>query len=354
MRILTLFAGRFLAVAWSGSPVEILSGENGKFVRHAANTDSRLPSDTVSKVTCLGWGLNSVHIEGLVPLDSDAATKPGYHGEGLTIEQWHDKYRLHQKPDEVVENLLSSPGQSSTSLPQSLPRQLALVDVEQVLPKLSPIPPRADSVRKGDQHDIFTTQSSLDTYFFSLYNRGSSALDVMVIGHDDGSFYVVLDQIFRMKGKRTNLNVLNFTQATDQLPTYLAHASHPYLAHHALLRGFKAEDTESRADTYHSFFVETYIIPKTGSDGSHLDLIMSKTALTRDLGNYALHTAECLQADWKVQRNLPLRFMENVNETLGEKGEGSLEQNLYHLAMTGDYSPTMLEWLRDELAERVS
>lgn len=44
--------------------------------------------------------------------------------------------------------------------------------------------------------------------------------------------------------------------------------------------------------------------------------------------------------------------MENVNETLEEKGEGVLEDNLYHLAMTGNFTPTILEWLRDELAER--
>ena len=46
--------------------------------------------------------------------------------------------------------------------------------------------------------------------------------------------------------------------------------------------------------------------------------------------------------------------MSFVNETLEEKKEATLVQNLYHLAVTGNCPPTIKEWLVDELTERVS
>ena len=57
---------------------------------------------------------------------------------------------------------------------------------------------------------------------------------------------------------------------------------------------------------------------------------------------------------WTHSQDLPSKFMRNVNESLEEKEEGTLVENLYHLAVTGHCPATLKEWLVDELAERVS
>jgi hypothetical protein len=69
------------------------------------------------------------------------------------------------------------------------------------------------------------------------------------------------------------------------------------------------------------------------------------------------YVGECLTAlsyHWKHAKELPAKFMDNVNEELAEKNEPNLARSLYHLAATGDCPPTLKEWLVDILAERVS
>lgn len=334
-----------------------MSGENGKFVRHADNTEAAaVDEEDAPRVTCLGWGVNSTHTGDVYEGKTIAnAGSTFMETSNPTTEEWYDRAGTSSLTNNPLEDALANDTYGLSDTVRSLPRQLALLDVERALPKLSPIP-RGDNARRGEQNDTFSTQAALDTYFYSLYNRGSSVIDVMAVGHDDGSFYVILDQIFRMKGGKTNLDPLQLPQMPERPPSYLMHASHPQSPHHALLRGFQEDDisqTErSTPPLYSNLFLEHYTIPNTNSDGSHLDLIMSKTALTRDLGNYAAHTANSLQRDWKTHRDLPSRFMRGINMELEEKSEGTLEQNLYQLAMTGSYTPTMLEWVKDTLAER--
>jgi anaphase-promoting complex subunit 4 len=86
--------------------------------------------------------------------------------------------------------------------------------------------------------------------------------------------------------------------------------------------------------------------------GSHLHMIESKTAQLETLVQYVKECLLALNHHWAHAKELPSRFMENINETLAEKQEATLVQSLYHLAVTGDSPPTLKEWLVDILAER--
>jgi anaphase-promoting complex subunit 4 len=57
--------------------------------------------------------------------------------------------------------------------------------------------------------------------------------------------------------------------------------------------------------------------------------------------------------EWKATQDLPGKFLRNINETLGEKGNRDLVQALYHSVATGHTFPAVREWLVDELSERV-
>jgi len=57
--------------------------------------------------------------------------------------------------------------------------------------------------------------------------------------------------------------------------------------------------------------------------------------------------------EWKATRDLPSRFIRNINETLGEKNNRDIVQALYHSVATGHTFPEVREWLVDELSERV-
>ena len=227
-----------------------------------------------------------------------------------------------------------------------LPRQLASIDVEAVLPRLSPISARANA---GGRYDMFASQSALDDYFDSAQRKDKLAADVMLIGHSDGLVRLIIDDILEV-----SLPQDDDRKALDSAREHLLYTSHPQSPHHALLvASVDPADVGDATKGYNRLSLSLFDIPLLSSGGSHLHLIVSRTAQIRDLCNYISYSILCAKADWSTHTTLPSRFMENINETLEEKGEGTLEQNLFHLAMTGSFTPTMLEWLKDELAERV-
>jgi anaphase-promoting complex subunit 4 len=103
------FIGQLLAIAWSDSSVRLVGAESSKTV-HQFST-----SDELSGVTCMGWASNQI------------STNPGSAGPKNGPDPW--------------EALLSD----ETILPESkahldLPRDLALIDIETSMPKLSVLP----------------------------------------------------------------------------------------------------------------------------------------------------------------------------------------------------------------------
>lgn len=323
-----------------------MSGETGKIVRHGGDDpftiDASGSRPEPGVITCLGWGTT---LTGSIKIASPNTKKKSQSADladgQLSTEDWYDNLQGDSIRDLLSQEAPVHDSQNRQGMLDDLPRQLALLDVEAVLPRLSPIPARANA---GGRYDMFATQIALDDYFNSMSHKDRSAAEVMLIGHKDGLIRLVIDDILEV-----SLPPRNDEEEKD----YLLYAFHPQSPCHALLRGQTDRDETGDAKGSHGLSLGLFDIPLLSSGGSHLHLIVSRTAQIRDLCNYISYSIICAKSDWTTNINLPTRFMENVNETLDEKGEGTLEQNLYHLAMTGNFSPTILEWLRDELAERV-
>ena len=103
-----------LAVAFSDSTLSLVSSQTGKAVHHIKYQDQ--PS---SKICCLGWGAN---------LTDAKATR----------------LRLDNLPDKVsLDDILNRGSQvQNTQAELDLPTELAFLDIEAVLPKLSVLPAR--------------------------------------------------------------------------------------------------------------------------------------------------------------------------------------------------------------------
>ncbi|KAI5209094.1 hypothetical protein E4T39_01166 [Aureobasidium subglaciale] len=304
------------------------------------------------QISCLGWGT-------VLTRESTAPRKSPKSGldQSMLDDLWS---RLGLTPGDRPStgdegDDLESQGQEA--LLKDLPRQLAFLDVESILPRLSPIPTRHTA---NGRYDMFATQAALDDYFDSMQRKDRLAADVMFVGHTSGRNRVTVDDILEIKytpdfpGSDIEWPMEEDDEAPHSLVP-LMYSSHPRSKQHALLRAEIDDDTEASNDTekgYKNLHLSLFDIPLMSSGGSHLRLIVSRTAQLRDLCGYISCSIVSAKSDWTTHTNLPSRFMENVNETLEEKGEGLLEDNLYHLAMTGNFTPTILEWLRDELAER--
>jgi anaphase-promoting complex subunit 4 len=347
--------GKCLAVALNTGFVDIVSGETGKVIRHGGDDpfsiDAANPKSKVDRgeITCLGWGtvLTRETIESRKP------SKPAL--DQLMINDLWSRLGLDTSEESLADDEDDLETQGQEALLKDLPRQLAFLDVESILPRLSPIPTRHTA---SGRYDMFATQAALDDYFDSMQRKDRLAADVMFVGHSSGRNRVTVDDILEIKytpdfpGEGIEWPM----EEEDETPHSLVplmYASHPRSKHHAMLRA-ERDDEASEGDDQglKNLHISLFDIPLMSSGGSHLHLIISRTAQLRDLCGYISCSIVSAKSDWTTHTNLPSRFMENVNETLDEKGEGVLEDNLYHLAMTGSFTPTILEWLRDELAER--
>ena len=340
-------AGKCLAIALNTGNVDIVSGETGKMVRHGGEdpftTDFSASQPARGAITCLGWGTTMTGSNKNNPSTYKSDPSTQVNGGDMSTEDWYDD--LH---DDAIDTLVGEDTdqnrQTQNAILNSLPRQLAFIDVESVLPRLSPIPTRANA---GGRYDMFATQTALDDYFNSMQRTDRLAADVMLVGHEGGHVRLIVDDILEISlspGSRGSSEAANFPVL------YTSNLRSPY---HALLCATRdQEESSNDAKIYRNLSLSLFDIPLLSSGGSHLHLIVSRTAQVRDLCSYITYSILCAKLDWTTHTNLPSRFMENINETLEEKSEGTLDQNLFHLAMTGHYSPTIFEWLKDELAER--
>lgn len=331
-----------------------MSGETGKIIRHGGDdpfaTDAPGFEPARRAITCLGWGTTLTSSAKLKPPSNQKmANTLTANGAKPSTEDWYDKLY-----DITTGSLLGDQhdeARAKDAMLCDLPRQLASTDIELTLPRLSPIPSRANA---GGRYDMFATQVALDDYFLSMQAQDKLAADIMLVGHDDGQVRIIVDDIVEVShGPKGDDSASGLGKAP------LLYSSHPQSSRHALLFAVPEqteiqEGKKLQSKTYRHLSLNLFTIPLLSSGGSHLHLIVSMTAQIRDLCNYISYSILCAKSDWNTHTNLPSRFMENINETLDEKDEGTLEQNLQHLAMSGNLTPTILEWLRDELAERVS
>ena len=100
-------------MADEGRVVSLVDSHTGKVVHQIECTQF---SDT--QICCLGWGLNAI---------DPAATKQ-------LVDQLRDRFNLDDSLSQGVSPLASD-------LPTGLPTELAFLDIEGVLPKLSILPP---------------------------------------------------------------------------------------------------------------------------------------------------------------------------------------------------------------------
>ncbi|KAJ6080859.1 hypothetical protein N7499_005733 [Penicillium canescens] len=315
--------GRLLAVACGDGSLRIISSYSGKTVHHyrtyqhqhageeaADSTEQK----SLPKVTCLGWGVNFT--------DSKAAQR-----------------HLHESAGHIsVDDLLAPgihPSKAAAVLKADLPRELALLDVESSLPKLSTLP------ATGGEDDVFSSRASLDAIFHSARDTNDS-VDVLSVGFDDGSVHLRIFDCFEIG----SFPVGRTPGVAGSCPV-LRHASHPLSSTHALLASAVDGDGETR--TLELVTLDLRFITKSGR---YLSLLASKTTQLQNLLRYVGQVQRQIELEWKNAQELPARFLRSVNEDLQEKCQCDFITAIYHLVVTGHCYGPMKEFLVDIVGER--
>jgi anaphase-promoting complex subunit 4 len=342
------FNGKSIAVSWSNGSTDLVNAETGK-VSHkdlmlpiAASGAESMEENVPSRVTCIGWGLNFIDVDTVkrrtgaktrrTDGDSDAFGQP-------TTEDW-DAF----KDETSIEDFLQrQPDFQSLDVAPDLPDQLAMMDMEMLLPKLPaiPLPPALPFMRISQADSgAFSSQVDVDSLLHSSHLRDSNSVDIFIRCSDQGTVHP------SMYDSKETVSI-HLPKAWNFESTPLLHTSHPYSCSHGLL--MRITSPASRQ-------LKIAFVPLTlnfiSSAGIYLHLIASKTS---QLQNLLLYITQCLQrirTFFKHSQDLPSKFMMNISETLEEKDQGDLVTNLFHLACTGNCPPLIREWLVDELAEQ--
>ncbi|KAJ4320944.1 hypothetical protein N0V94_003120 [Neodidymelliopsis sp. IMI 364377] len=331
------FNGKSIAVSWSDGKTDLVGSETGKVGLRDLGlpAEASKPEDgSAGRVKCIGWGLNFIDVEAV-----KSRTKRLVQGFDLSTEDWDES----RDGAELEDFLQRQPDTQTLDCAPDLPNQLAVMDVETLLPKLPaiPLPPALPFMRVSQADSgAFSSQAEVDALLHSHHLKDHNSVDMFIRCSERGtvhpSIYDSLETV-----------TVSLPSAWDVESTPLLHASHPYGCSHGLLMQTSSPSKSQKNVTFVPLTLN--FIP---SAGIYLHLIASKTS---QLQNLLLYITQCLQrirTFFKHARDLPSKFMLNISETLEEKGQGDLTTNLFHLACTGACPPLIREWLVDELAEQ--
>ena len=357
--------GQHLAIAWDNGNVDVLSTDTGKIihreVRGGQGATKNQGDNTCDRVTCLDWGLNFIDVARVKSCVNGRPKGAGNDGmkerKDSPIELWDV-----QGDKTSLDDLLGrQPDLISLGIVSDLPEQLALTDIETLLPKLSVLPtitagnPRmrmmmlTAKTSEDETPEVFSSQASLDTLFHSHHLRDHNAVDILLSCYQNKAISAMIYDSLEI-GRVTIPEEWRLGDCRIQHCV-----SHPYTTNHSLLIEYSEQKTLSKGDiaSRQRIAFATLNIRFIQSAGMYLPMIVSKTTQLQNLLKYIHQTVKSMVAFWQQAKDLPSRFIRNISESLAEKSEPDLVQSLYHLAMTGDCPPTIKEWLVDELAESV-
>lgn len=318
--------GSLLGICWTDGMCGIYSGENGKLLSQTSVLPKRESEDWKldlapdfgpeddegeipdnQKVTaCIGWTTYDSHSkeEGR---EARVARLP---------ERAYEVFKESASEEEIVD------GVRTKNVLRDLITTITAQDVTKALPRLSEIP--SHGVRHGPDGSKFASQAAVDDVF-SVAEHRFLTVDSLITVTKAGHANILLDASVQIGGFELN-------------STALLHASHPECPSQAIV-------TDASGD---GDFCLNYIdLPLDTLGGPLPHVIATNTKRLQNLMTYISQTVRCIQHDFTTNLSFPTRLMSNISEELREKEEGSLDMNLYQLAMTGSFTPTMLEWLTD-------
>lgn len=298
--------GQSLATAYDNNFLILTNAHTGKTV-HQIDCSAY----SKSQICCLGWGINFT--------------------DGNKVGWELDKFKDEVTLDDMISQ---NPRVKSMDSVPDLPLDLALLDVEASLPKLSPLSPG------GIEDDIFSSRASLDTLFQPLTIGSTDSADILLVGFEDGTVHLSIYDSFE-------IGSFNLQQASRGFRNCrpILHCSHPYSTTHSMLVSAPIEDQE-----------ELHIVPLDlrllSNAGRYLSLLASKSTQLHNVLRYIHQVQRQMYHDFKTSRDLPSKYIANIEESLQEQADYNWMQAAYHLVVTGDCYPEVKEWLVDQLGER--
>jgi anaphase-promoting complex subunit 4 len=189
---------------------------------------------------------------------------------------------------------------------------------------------------------VFSSRASIDAIFHSSSKNSNDAVDVLLVGFDDGTVHLRIFDCFEIGSFK-----IGISDGGSSACKILQHASHPLSSTHALLT---SASTPGSSDGLHLFTIDLRFITRSGR---YLSLLAYKTTQLQNLLRYIGQVQRQIELEWKNAQELPARYMRSINEDLKEKCHCDFVTAAYHLVVTGDCFEPLKEFLVDIVGERV-
>ncbi|KAK4190457.1 anaphase-promoting complex subunit 4 [Podospora australis] len=293
--------GQFLACGWSDGVVRLSGLESSKTVHNL-----RVKEKGGGGIEFLGWGRNVTRRK----------------RRGVTKELG----RIALEDEREVSLV-------------DLPHELTFLEVENALPRLSPLPVSGGS---GDDMFLFSTTASLEVVFRPCRAEEADDVHVMIVGTTDGGIHLSIYDSFVIGTFQYSI-----LTAPGQVFQLCGHSSRPDMSTHMLL--LKPKDGDGT--TVHVVPLDLIFVHYSPVN---LSLLASKTTTLQNVLRYIKQAQSHMAGEWKSTRELPSRFLNGVEDDLKKMPNGGLNivQALYHTVATGHIFAPVKEWLVDIVAER--
>lgn len=325
--------GELLAVGWSDGTWGVFEGGSGRVVGEGRVSGCSGVGEWKMDLEP-GWGLDEEEEDAVVgvagfgwekheiPNEKVGASARAEQRE-LDTEGWADGLGDDEEGEDEDEEELQAPAQLA-----DLPRAITTLDTTKLLPRMSAIP--SHGLRAGPEGARFATQATTDGVFEVKKTDVSGSVDALIVYTKSGDVRVLLDD---------SVPIGSFS--FDSIP--FKHASHPLARSHVLL----SRTSEGQLQ------YNTQDLPLGSLGGPLLNVIARDTKRMQSTLAYLTQVIRCITHDYTTELQFPTRLMNNINMMLSESDQpqGDLAYNLRHLAMTGQLTPIMLEWLTDIVKE---
>ncbi|TKX19084.1 putative anaphase-promoting complex, cyclosome, subunit 4 [Elsinoe australis] len=323
--------GELLLIGTDSGLVDLLYTRTGKVTlgreRHAGR-------DGDLAVNGIGTHVSSIDFGNAESQSSPPSTSSKQNGTELSVKEWFEQISL--------DGTSTQPTTKHHQLLESLPRALATMTPSDVLPRLSAISPPSKAGPGMPTPVIRSAQRDLHILLNKRASHNLEGVEVTFVSLQNGAVDSSIGELF------------DHTFPSKELPEeheFVRHCTDPHSGLHTILR-CQATGDEGDVRTLSPLALDLYQVPFATSGSVHTSTILSDATQLKLLELYISQVIDTIVLDWNTLTSLPERFIANINETLEEKQEGRLEQHFYQLLLTGHCSKTVIEWLREELAER--
>lgn len=346
--------GKMLAVLWDGGVVVVVDAYSGK-VAHLLRVADMVGKGKGQQQTDEGLG-------GYAKISWQSHfANPAEVGRQLRTADVQSKMEAggDDEGGVVLDDLLGLNADIGRLLnaKANLPRELARLEVDVALPKLSTLPATAT----GGDDDVFSTRHSVDMMFHATNVSGGETRGKSAVGSD-----VVDVLLTNVGGCEMHISIYDSfivgkVNAATAVPRGLKavrvvqDVSHPFLTtHYVVLEATKdgpmaAPKTDDDL-SLHLVAMDLRFITQTGYN---LPLLATKATQLQNLLRYLTQVSTLLSAELRTAFDLPTRFVENINEALAEENDGAnFMTQAYHLIVTGTCKETFREWLVDQVGDR--